>query len=102
MRNRWDGGDKQKPADDTAGSVHLTLHFSSQEELLALLMADPTSMTSTDTETDTVAPGTGQRSGAKTQDPEMLRTQSIAELKQRLSDISIESDDELFKAAPLK
>lgn len=69
---------------------------------MALLQADPPSETSAETETDAVAPGAGHRLGAETLDPEMVLSQSIAELKQQLSHISIESDDELFKSAPLK
>lgn len=102
LRNYSNDEGTQTPAEDTAGSVPFTLHFDCQEDLLALLMADPPTKPSADTETDTVALSTGHRLGTENADPEMLRSQSIAELKQQLSALSINAEDELFKSAPLK
>jgi hypothetical protein len=81
-------------------SVRFSL-ITCQEDLLALLTADPPTHT-IDMKTDTAGHSPCHLLGVHGAHSNMLRTQNIAKLKHRLADLSIESDAELFKSACLK
>ncbi len=91
----------EEPAENTRPFVPLT-GFNSQEDILACLMADLPTKTLINTEADAVGPNTGHRIGTEDADRSMLRNQSIAALKQQLSELNINADDELFKTSCLK
>ncbi|OIW26089.1 SET domain-containing protein [Coniochaeta ligniaria NRRL 30616] len=83
---------EETPVKKATPSVPFT-EFTTQEDLLAFLMADPPTKASNETETDTTAD--------KDEHGSMLRNKDIAALKQQLADLSIAADDKLFKSSTL-
>lgn len=96
LRNNsgWESG--EDPTEESKPFVSLT--FNSQEEILAFLTADPPKKTLVDTKSGSATP----QLGVENEDSSMLRNQSIAALKRQLSELNINSDDELFKSSSLK
>lgn len=91
----------EQSVEDTRPSLRLTM-FSSREEILAFLMADPPKQTSSDTNEAAAAPNTDHRPGKENEDSGMQRDQSMVALKQELAEIDTNADDELFKFSNLK